>query len=103
MRARVHIGDTADLVLTVKYLDTAQDISSATTKKIKLKSPSGTVTEHTADFVVDGTDGQIHFVCATDTLDAEGVWHIQGYIEIGALAFHTALIPFEVYTVLTVS
>ena len=56
----IHVNDVGTLfTLTIKDGDSAVNISSATTKKIIIKKPSGTKLTYNTAFVSDGTDGKM--------------------------------------------
>lgn len=67
-------------VLVTDYFDEVIDLSSATTKEIILKKPSGKTVTKTASFVTDGIDGRISYLTIADDIDEVGVWQIQVHI-----------------------
>jgi|SRR6187455_190369 len=67
---------------TVKEDGTAVNVSSATTKEFKLRSPSGVVKTRTASFFTNGSDGIITYETIADDLDEAGMWDIQVYLEL---------------------
>ena len=87
-------------VLEATILDSAGaviDVSTATTKTLKLVKPSGAVLNKTATFTTDGSDGKIRYATIANDLDSVGTWRIQAYIELGASnKFHTSVTTFEV-------
>ncbi len=68
------------------------DISTATIFKLRIQRPDDTVVEvdqastpNAVAFVTDGTDGKIDYVVPDSTLwSVEGLYRIQGYVEIGS-------------------
>jgi hypothetical protein len=78
----VHKNDIGTVIeITLKNGASVVDISSATTKEIKLKKPvSATVLTKAAVFVTDGTDGKMKYTTISGDLDEVGVWQVQGHI-----------------------
>jgi hypothetical protein len=77
------------------------DVSGASTKQIKLRSPSGTVDTHTAAFTSDGTDGRIQYVTANAAdLDGPGWWKAAAYVVTASKTFETEEFMFFVDLVL---
>lgn len=73
-------------ILEVQFVDSAgdaDDVSTATVRKIRIKLKGGrTAKEFTASFTTDGTDGKIRYVTiATTDIPLAGTWEIQGYLE----------------------
>lgn len=72
-------------VFKVTVLDedgTAVDLSSATTKEIIFRDPTGAVTTQTASFFTTGTDGIITYTTqATTDIDVAGAWQLQAHVE----------------------
>lgn len=80
----------------------AVDISGATTKNIKFLKPDETAVTKTADFTTDGSDGKIQYETVDQDLIPAGLWHIQGYVDIGSgdTIFHSTVDKFTVDCVL---
>lgn len=78
---------------TIKEDGVAVNVSTATTKEFKFRSPEGDVLTKTASFFTDGTDGIIVYstegdIVVSGTLDE--VWDIQAYLEFsGGFEGHT--------------
>ncbi len=76
--------DEAGTVITGTFKNpdgTVFDISAATVKKISFENPASppVVTEVDADFVDDGTDGQVSYTLNGE-LNVAGIWKIQGRV-----------------------
>jgi hypothetical protein len=85
---KVTIKDSADVV----------NVSTATTKQIILKNPSGTKLTKDASFFTDGSDGIITYTTISGDLSEEGMWKLQGYIVLtGGNTFYTDISTFKVY------
>ena len=54
----------------------AVDVSSATTKSIIFKPPSGSKTTKTATFTGSGTDGRIQYTTVAGDINVVGLWYI---------------------------
>lgn len=96
----IFVGDEGTSVGgTVKDQDKAiVDVSGAISKKIRITDPSGTMTEHDAAFITDGTDGGIHYITTTGDIDTAGLWYYQGYVELPLGKWFTDIHSFEVET-----
>jgi hypothetical protein len=55
------------------------NISTASVKEIWFGAPSGEAKKKTADFVTDGSDGQLSYVLVEGDIDEEGEWDVQAY------------------------
>ena len=84
--------------ITIQDDTTVVNISSATTRQIKFKKPSGTVVTKTASFVTDGTDGKLSYVTIADDLDEAGKWYLQVYLVITGWTGHSDQGDFVVYS-----
>ena len=99
MPAFIHKDDVGlVLELTIKdENDAIVNISAATVKQIKLRTPTNVYSTKTASFTTDGTDGKIRYTTVAGDLSVAGEWEIRGYIEQGASTkFHTSKQTFEV-------
>jgi len=57
------------------------DVSTATSKKMLFKKPSGATLTVDASFLTDGSDGQIYYDSQVGDLDEAGAgWELQGYV-----------------------
>lgn len=65
------------------------DISTATTKQIKLKKPDDSVVTKTGIFTTDGTDGKFYYVTTSNDLNQVGTWGIQGYLVMTGFTGHS--------------
>lgn len=77
---KLHVGDTATIIITLKDNGVVVDISAATALEIKLQRPAGTSFSRTASFVTDGTDGKMKYKLLTTDLDLDGPWKIQAVV-----------------------
>jgi len=83
-------GDTVEI-------DTPENISDATVKKLRFKKPDLSTVDVTASFTTDGTDGKIKVVTAAGgfLLDQVGPWKVRGYVERPSGKFRS--LPAEFY------
>jgi hypothetical protein len=96
----IHVGDVGTVITLTIYEDdgtTVVDVSSATTKTIYFKSPSGTKKNATASFTTDGKDGKIYYTTVAGFIDTAGVWEVQGYVEIGTAKYYSTKGRFQVH------
>jgi len=93
----IHVGDTnTALSVTLTESAVAVDISSATTKQVKLLAPSGILLTKVAEFVTDGSDGRIYYLTEALDLTEKGTWKIQAYIEMPTWSGHSDIGKFKV-------
>ena len=81
---------------TVEVSGSPYNISAATTKQLWFKKPDGTVLTKDADFVTDGSNGQIQYISTSGFLSIPGKWRMQGYVVIGANNLPTSIESFKV-------
>ena len=77
----IHVGDVG-IVFTITIVDAdsvAVDISGATDKVLFFRKPSRTRVRQAAEFVTDGTDGQLQYTTVAGDIDEAGSWQVQGY------------------------
>lgn len=74
-------------------LDTKQDLTSATSVKIRYKKPSGNVGEWTAT-VTDTT--KVKYTTASGDIDEAGTWEIQVVVEFPGAKFYGTIVRFQV-------
>lgn len=99
MANEIHVGDIGTyIVLIIKdENDEIVDVSGATAMTIVITKPSGTRTEYTADFYIDGSDGCISYVTVDGDLDESGLYRAQGIVELDGGTFNTSIVSFKVY------
>jgi len=99
MSCEIHKNDTGTVLQTkiVDCSDNVIDISSATTKTIILKKPSGSSLEKAANFTTDGTDGYLSYTTQSDDLDEVGTWKIQAYVVTSGGAWKSNFKSFKVH------
>lgn len=94
----IHKSDIGvKLLVTLKDGDDVVDISSATTKQIILRKPSGEILTNNASLETDGTDGKLYYRSVSGDFDEVGTWKLQCYIVIGAFSWHSDFISFKVH------
>lgn len=94
----IHVGDIGTVfTVTVKDGDSAVNLSSASTKQIIIKKPSGTKLTKNAGFVTDGTDGKISYALISGDLDETGMHKLQAYVVISDGTFYSDITSFKVH------
>ncbi len=98
----VHYNDIGtEFLVTIKDCvsgtPTVLDVSSATTKELTFKSPSGVSATKSAVLFTDGSDGKIKYTTVDGDLDEVGTWRIQAKIGIGGGVFRSDVGSFKVY------
>ena len=94
----IHVNDVGtQFLVTVTDGSSAVDISSATTKELIIKKPSGTKLTKATAFSTDGTDGKIYYTVVADDLDEVGTYEIQGKVVITDGTFYTNIQTFKVH------
>lgn len=94
----IHKGDIGtQFQVTIKDGSAAVDISSATTKLLKFKKPSGTVLEKPALFYTDGSDGILKYDIVSGDLSEVGTWFLQGFVVFDSGTFNSDITKFKVH------
>ena len=94
----IHVNDVGtQFLVTVTDGSSAVDISSATTKELIIKKPSGTKLTKATAFSTDGTDGKMKYNIASDDLDEAGSYKLQGKVVISDGTFYTDIHTFKVH------
>lgn len=74
------VGDDFDLIIAVKQNGVAKNISTTTSRKIKILKPgSTTALVKDGEFVTDGADGKMKYHVTSEENDTPGNWCTQGY------------------------
>ncbi len=99
MAISIHVGDVGTVFrLNIQDANGPEDhlgnkppldVSTATDMYILLESPVSLVKRLDAEFVTDGTDGEIQATTTAGTIDRAGTWRIQAQICFGATTFHS--------------
>lgn len=99
MAAEIHVGDVGTVFeATVKdEASVIVDISSATVRRLKFRTPDGRLLTKDAVLVNTGTDGKMKYTSVAGDLDVAGLWRVQGYVEIGTGKWHTDVHEFDVH------
>ena len=94
----IHVNDVGTkFLVTVTDGSSAVDISSATTKQLIIKKPSGTKLTKATAFSTDGTDGKMQYSIGSDDLDEAGSYKLQGKVVISDGTFYTDIHTFKVH------
>jgi hypothetical protein len=93
---QAHKGDIG----TIIKIDVAEDISSATVRKMKFSKPDGSTIEKTA--VASGTTAIAFTTTVATDLDQIGAWERQAYLEMPAWKGHSTKVKFSVLDTITV-
>ena len=97
----ITVGDIGTIVrMTIKELGSVVDLSSATTKQLVFKKPSGTTVTKTAAFLTDGTDGIIEYTTQSGDIDVAGNWKVQANLVLTSWTGHTEAVSFRVVAAL---
>jgi|TARA_R110000765_G_scaffold375515_1_gene466146 hypothetical protein len=94
----IHINDIGTrFLVTITDGSSAVDVSSASTKQIIIKKPSGSKLTVAASFSSDGSDGKIYYNTASNDLDEAGSYKLQGKVIISDGTFYTDITGFKVH------
>ena len=94
----IHVNDVGtQFLVTVTDGSSAVDISSATTKELIIKKPSGTKLTKATSFNTDGTDGKMQYSISYDDLYEAGSYKLQGKVVISDGTFYTDIHTFKVH------
>lgn len=94
------IGVVFRITITKNSDGTVLDISSATTREIVFRRPSGVIVTKTAVVTNSGTDGKMEYVSEADFLNETGNWKLQGHVIVGSNDLTTEMGAFSVNKVL---
>ena len=98
MADEIHQSDIGVILqFTVQEAGTAVNISTASTKTIKLVKPDDSVLSKAGSFTTDGSDGKLQYTTVSGDLDTAGTWHAQLYLVMTGWTGHTSIVPFVVY------
>jgi len=93
----IHMGDVnVGFTLTIQEDCVASDVSSATSKVVRFKSPTGGSVDRIATFVTDGTDGLIYYASTASDFTEAGTWKIQAIITVGSSIYNSSVESFKV-------
>ena len=98
----LHVGDiNAVIEMTIKGNDgLAEDISTASTKQIKLTKPAGSNITKNAEFTTNGSDGKLRYTTIANDLNEHGTWGARVYLVLGSgWDGHSSKTLFKVYPV----
>lgn len=95
----IHVGDIGTVFeFTVKDGAVAVDISTATTKEVKLDKPDNTTVTKAVTFKTTGVDGVVRWASALATdLDQAGEWVAQVHIVMPTGEWRSDWYTFRVY------
>ena len=96
----IHVGDVGTVFRVTLYdCDVIVDLTGYNSVQIKLQKPDETVDTHTATiYQNDPTLGIIEYITQAGDLDQDGLWQIQGYVDIPTWTGHSDTEKFKVYT-----
>ena len=93
----IHVGDIGtQFTLTISDAGKAVDLSSATTKQIIFRKPDAVKLTKTAEFVTDGTNGQVKYLSISGDLDLAGFWRVQAHVVLPTGEWSSSVEMFEV-------
>ena len=84
------------LVVTITKDGTAQDVSTATTKELIIRTPLGVTLPKAASFATTGSDGKIQYTTLAGDLATAGLYSIQAHVVYGSVDLHTEVSTFSV-------
>lgn len=90
------VGVTIRLTITKQSNNSILDISGASTKRIDIRKPDGTLLQKTASLTNDGTDGKMEYDTESGVLDIQGEYEVQGYVVISGQTLRTTRGRFDV-------
>lgn len=98
-REEIHVGDWGtNIDVTLVDDGTPVNISAATTRQYKLKSPAGDVAVVNASFITDGTDGKLrHTLANPSIITVAGRWELQVRVAGAGGDWHSDKYEFLVY------
>jgi hypothetical protein len=99
MPAQIHVGDVGTEFVAVIRDEAGEivDLRAASVRLIRFRKPDGTVSEHQAELVTDGSDGQIRYRAGPGDIDQEGEWQRQAFVRFPGGEWYTDVIDFYVH------
>lgn len=87
----VQLNDVGTIIeiTVIEENNSIVDLSSATTKQIKILKPSGAIITEDADFVTNGTDGKLKYTIQAGDLNEIGLHRVQAYLVLAYWTGHT--------------
>ncbi|MCP4201792.1 MAG: BppU family phage baseplate upper protein [bacterium] len=77
-----YVGDEGGIIqVTLTSNGTPIDINDATTMELRFRKKDNSTVVKDADFVHDGSNGEIQYVVEAGFYDQHGTWEIQAYVE----------------------
>ena len=94
----IHVNDVGTLFkATIQDCPDSLDISSASTKQLKFKKPSGELLTKAGTFFTDGTDGILTYTSVSGDIDECGRWELQAFLVLGSSSYHSDVAKFRVF------
>jgi hypothetical protein len=91
---RHYVGEIGKTII----LDCGVDVSAATSTKIKVKKPDGTIVTWNADvYTISGVTNYLKYVTVSGDFDQAGQYEVQAYVTIGGYTGYGLTSRFEVY------
>lgn len=95
---QLRVGDiNVQLLVTIMEDGAAVNLTTATSKQLLIRKPSGTLLTINPSFFTDGSDGKIYYNTASGDIDEEGMWKIQGTVSISSGFYQSQIKNFQVY------
>ena len=95
--ANLRLNDVGTTItLTVSESGVVVNISSASTKQIKIVKPSGEVVTRAGTFTTSGADGRLYTTIQSGDLDEIGTYEASMYLVLGSWTGHSSRTPFVV-------
>jgi hypothetical protein len=96
--AEIHKGDIGTVIQLTLYEGSAiVDLSTATSKKLHFRKPSGVVLTKDAIFVTNGTDGKVKYTTVSGDLDTVGTWKVQAVLDFPSGHWSSSVGSFKVH------
>lgn len=82
--------------ITIKKNGVVVPLQTATVKTFKFIDPAGVITEKTASFSTDGSNGVLKYTTIEGDLHTAGEWKIRPYVSMPTWTGHAKKVPFTV-------
>lgn len=99
MKSEVHVNDIGTAFRATVYDEDslAVSLTGVSSKYLIFKKPDGTVSQKSADFYTDGSDGVIQYISESGFLDQPALWQLQGYVIFPGGSWKTDIYEFRVF------
>ena len=83
------------ITLTITEDDVPVNVSTASTKTIRIRKPDGSVVEKAAAFTTNGSEGKITYTTIAGDIDLVGEYRVQAYVVMSGFTGYSTVVRFD--------